>query len=247
MKFGLVIFVCTLHEWTVKCCYAARAMSRPDTEVIVVFNGQAPVELDPGIEVAWLPERLGCENATWPHAYALAVARGWDWCAIVHDDHLLDAPGWEAQLETDAAPYRIGLAGWSTTQTIADTGANQCQEYPDGSHSTEGPLAVFTDGCGIVFNVALFRERGFFSDANDQFAGMDLEACCWALAQRHAVWGFRLASFHHPPFVRNSRQTFRFGWDTKYITDRYQHLFPATVAGEMIHVGAARFSAVRER
>lgn len=39
MKIGLIIGVRVIHELTEQACNAARALSRPETPVVVVFNG----------------------------------------------------------------------------------------------------------------------------------------------------------------------------------------------------------------
>ncbi len=241
-RFLLCIGVTIHTEWSDQCIAAARAMSRSDTAMRVIFNGTPSRPVPDGVETEEHVALLGQEQGLWGRAYEMARECNADWCAIIHDDMLLKEPGWESRIEAAERVYRIGMAGWA--------GYADCVDHRRRATigvAEEGP-AILMDGCGIVFNMELFRTRGRFTVIEATCGFGDLEASLYTISQGWINWNLGLGSWHHPSDVTNARTAHRLpmlGEDELGVL--YQSLFPIRLLnGAVIYGNGCGFSGRRD-
>lgn len=220
MKVGLVMGSCVPHEFAYTARYLARRNSLESTERIVVWQGYvAPFSEHNGFEPIIFNRPIGQERGLWKIAFQLAIDRGWDWCAIIHDDFFILQPEWENSLS--ALPERIGIAGWVVLKKIESD-----RTALAASIVGRGSLGVTMDSCGIVFNMKYFAVRNCFTTLDADAGHGDLESSCWCLSQQLGIWQLPFESDHGG--TRNARAFMGIA-AVGYIEvmKAYSHLFPA--------------------
>lgn len=192
MKFGIVTGVCTPNRYTTRALQHARINSRDDTDHVVILNGISPsdVRIPTRTESLVYEHRIGQEDGVWMLAFDMAIRRHWDWCALIHDDFMICEQGWETQIEAAVDRYKIGMAAW------CGRGMCDIDAMPGVETKGHSPIAVACDGAGLVFNMALFRERGVFSDTFIHFGYGDIEASCWVASREHTIFQIEQVSNH---------------------------------------------------
>lgn len=177
MKHGVIIPTACAHSMQSYAYDAARRCSRPETPVLVLFNGCDPLPVPDGVEVVRHASFVD-ESDLWQWCLEHAVRVGWDWCMMVHDDFEMYEPGWEAQLE-EAATWRVALASWLTWD-VWDEQANTSVASP-------GRIGVAIDSFTFGFRVDLFAARGFVCAARWGFGYGAWEPNAWALRNDYAL------------------------------------------------------------
>ena len=209
MKFAVIVGSYVQHDAQGRTYQLLRQYSRPSTQIVVVFNGVASQSVPAGVSVVTMPHRLGQEQGLWPWAFRWAQENAIDWLAMVHDDMWILESGWEGDIERAARRYRIGVAGWEGHAFhVVDTSPDLNHFNDDrrlgiieqGDSSRGAGLCVLCDGCGVVFNMGLFAQRGFFTDLDVECGYGCSDACMWCLSQEHAVWGLHRRYMHHRAF-----------------------------------------------
>lgn len=194
MKFGMVIGVCIQQTIQNLCIAHARQFSRPDTEIIVLYNGCGEVcTLPPNVEVMKRENMIGREQGLWVDGLKIAQQRGWDWFVNIHDDFNILEAGWEENVEKAAAKYRIGIAGWCTYPYASENGITGAR--PEDSN-LKTPMHVTVDGCGICFNVDLFTHRGFVTDMDEKCGYGEYEAGFWCIQHGYGIHHIEKNSGH---------------------------------------------------
>ena len=205
MKIGLVMPICTTHAMQVDAWASACENSQPDTPFYVLLNGITPSELPPlpdRIQVLQEPARFEDEKDLWDYCLRFAVAQGWDWCMLIHDDFRIMEPGWEADLALSEG-WRVAIASW--------LGYGLWNKEANSGYPTDGHLAVTFDSMSFGFNVPIFAERGFITDTRWGYGFASWEANGWALQNDYAVWHILGNSWHQWIPNENTRTKLELG------------------------------------
>ena len=235
MKFGVVVGVCTdRDEHQRRSLQSIVDFSSSDTELICIFNGVEPFDIDPRYEIIHVPELIGKEQGLWGKAFDIAVERGWDWCANFHDDFFLLESGWEDWLYRINHTHFIAMASFATYKTITPVfPLSGDYSYESGNNDAPGFLGVTIDGCGMAFNMELFHQRSMFTSLDVACGYGETEACLWALEKGWASACIPLRSDHHPEGTNNSREVLHVGADGVHeAISSHLSVLPASVINE---------------
>lgn len=224
MRFGVVIGVCVDIGEAQRASLASVARyCAPDTDLVLVFNGVAPFPVDGRYEVVVESAMLGREQGLWRYAYRIAVERGWDWCGTFHDDFYLHEAGWEAWTARAATTHKLGIVAYMCWPFAIPTGNVPSQpefsiitgnDAHGGRHDSPPPgfLGVAVDGCGMAFNMEVFKPRRRTFTPLDEVCGYgEMEAGFWLLAQGWGCGRIPLSFTHHPDGAQNTRSTLQIG------------------------------------
>ena len=163
MKFGAVIGVCTDRgEDQRRAIQSIANYSDRNTDLVCIFNGVDPFPIDRRFTVMNFSELIGKERGLWEEAFKIAVANKWTWCANFHDDFYLCEEGWEAWLQQINRTHYIAIASFASYNTITPGNPPAFDDqysYASGNNDVNSFLAVTVDGCGMAFNMDLFRQR----------------------------------------------------------------------------------------
>lgn len=217
---GVVVGICTDRDPDQRRSIESIAeFSRPDTQLVAVFNGVVPFPVNPRYEIVHFPELLGREQGLWKYMYDVAVERDWDWAGTFHDDmHLLEA-GWESCIEAACETHRVGVASYACWPYAAPHRTNPddpkaytlvTSNLPDGTLNPGFP-GVAVDGCGMAFNMALFKQRKMFTPLNVACGYGETEAGFWALSQGWAGCQIQKNASHPPGLSTNTRGVLQLG------------------------------------
>ena len=243
MKFGVVIGVCTdRDEDQRKSLDSLAEFTHPDTEMIVIFNGVEPFAIHPRYMQWHKMAAIGREQGVWVMAYDFATRFGWDWCATFHDDFYLFEPGWEEWTEKASKTHRLGIvsyACWPYAEAQrAGRDPNHVEYtvntgFPPSLSKPPGFLGVAVDGCGMAFNMNLFRHRGMFSPLKVRCGYGEMEAGFWVLSQGWGCAEIPLRSTHHPSGTVNTREALKVEADgVNETVTPHLNILPAEVLDE---------------